>query len=111
MRISDWSSDVCSSDLFLVDHARAVIDGREQHQRGLAATLLDPERRLELLEVGRAHVEVPQLVGSTRLQTNGCVGAGHASLVHDRKSVVKGKWVSGPVDLGGPRTLQMKTRL
>src|SRR3546814_13356601 len=60
--------------LFRSDHARAVIDGREQHQRGFAATLLDPERRLDLLEVGRAHVEVPQLVGSPRLKTNGCVG-------------------------------------
>src|SRR3546814_16934462 len=90
MRISDWSSDVCSSDLrglgilaidaaiFLVDPARAVIDGREKHQRGFAATLLEPERRLDLLEVGRAHFEVPKLVGSTRPQTNRCLGGGYA---------------------------------
>src|SRR3546814_19346873 len=100
MRMSDWSSDVCSSDLglgilaidaaiFLVDHARAVIDGREQHQRGFAATLLDPERRLDLLEVGRAHVEVPQLVGSPRLKTNGCVGAGHAGIRSEERRVGK----------------------
>src|SRR3546814_17264208 len=58
MRISDWSSDVCSSDLFPVDDAVDEIDsvlvGRKRHQdtaiaRGVAARAdefgLEAERR------------------------------------------------------------------
>src|SRR3546814_1467242 len=31
MRISDWSSDVCSSDLFVVNRMREHLDGRCAH--------------------------------------------------------------------------------
>jgi len=41
--------------IFLIDHARTVIDDREQHQRRFAAPLLDPQRRFNMLEVGWAN--------------------------------------------------------
>src|SRR3546814_18822550 len=89
MRISDWSSDVCSSDL------RGV--------RGL----------LQMREVGELAfdpVAAPGFgVGVAGLAFGGTVGAvlddvgdGVAQLHADRQSVVDGKSVSVRVDPGGP---------
>src|SRR3546814_13249031 len=82
MRISDWSSDVCSSDLDVLawqplpPFARAQRVGRrrlhpaaERSHRGLSAR----------------HLQLP---------------------VEDRKSVVSGKSVSVRVDLGGRRIIK-----
>src|SRR3546814_11473589 len=67
MRISDWSSDVCSSDLLLeqfvaglvaervVDRLEAIEIEQEQRGRAIGATRLGEsliERPLHLLEVG-----------------------------------------------------------
>src|SRR3546814_2182704 len=56
MRISDWSSDVCSSDLWLIDGATPIQDvgrvlGIEEHLHGdeyetLAGFLMDALRRV-----------------------------------------------------------------
>src|SRR3546814_9067855 len=65
MRISDWSSDVCSSDLLagrsgcqLVLHVDEVKAGRKQIDRGRRAdirnALLERSRHIELPEIGRA---------------------------------------------------------
>src|SRR3546814_12045772 len=35
MRISDWSSDVCSSDLLAANRARRTADGRKVMDRGV----------------------------------------------------------------------------
>ena len=49
--------------VFLVGDTRPVIDDGEQHQGGCALPVrVDPWRRLELLQVRRAHVEVPQRI-------------------------------------------------
>src|SRR3546814_20611732 len=87
MRISDWSSDVCSSDLHPDD---PDADGREyrghheryhrpnpRHHRGAGS---GPRRQAEAM---------------TTRQT-------------DRKSVVSGKSVSVRVDLGGRRIIKKK---
>src|SRR3546814_14771433 len=90
MRISDWSSDVCSSDL---DRAQcrgdvlAVLGGDHHAQR-----IDDP--------VTRERVDLePQLVGRQ-----------HLLALHreDRKSDVWGKSVSVRVDLGGRRIIKKK---
>src|SRR3546814_20174339 len=81
MRISDWSSDVCSSDLLgvlgddRVGMARAV--ACDMVERGLGA--VDDRRRQHRREI-----------------------------FGDRKSVVSGKSVSVRVDLGGRRFIKKK---
>src|SRR3546814_17642677 len=82
MRISDWSSDVCSSDL--VAHA-GVAHGAAQHRAAFRI----------LGDLAVDHVEL----ADHRLQ----LGA------RDRKSVVEGKSVSVRVDLGGRRIIKKKT--
>src|SRR3546814_4565466 len=87
MRISDWSSDVCSSDLFPLDQ-----DG------GLG-------RFAEGLKTGAGEeIERPQRRGRPRLLEGDRPGG-------DRKSVVKGKSVSVRVDLGGRRIMKKKLGL
>src|SRR3546814_15115111 len=90
MRISDWSSDVCSSDLAFGGLLRQRLQRIEHALHVLV--------RVEVLvvvgdgAVGRDHVGQP--VGE--------IGAG------DRKSVVEGKSVSVRVDLGGRRSIKKK---
>src|SRR3546814_15043518 len=78
MRISDWSSDVCSSDLVrgeaVADRAVAVADDA-----------IAPEMRLARGDLG-GRAELRRRV--------------------DRKSVVEGKSVSVRVDLGGRRIIK-----
>src|SRR3546814_15721658 len=93
MRISDWSSDVCSSDL----HHNAGRERFDQHR--------DVEAEIDDRQIG-----------------NHAVGAQHpadrdpdhtrqtAQLQHrDRKSVVEGKSVSVRVDRGGRSVVKKKT--
>src|SRR3546814_2459963 len=83
MRISDWSSDVCSSDLDLVPGEEAVFDAvHARVQRG-------PDRPLAHAVGG--HLEP----GAVRLVDDGAqflvgvlLGAGRAGVRQDRKSVV-----------------------
>src|SRR3546814_14834437 len=79
MRISDWSSDVCSSDL--PDQGGVVAEQahRPQSGRDRAAHLRTPAMRLGSRQEGE-----------------------------DRKSVVQGKSVSVRVDLGGRRLIKKK---
>src|SRR3546814_17122298 len=81
MRISDWSSDVCSSDL-----------PRRGCRRGARRASCPGDRS--------AHR------GSQRLRTAGAAAYG----VGDRKSVVSGKSVSVRVDLGGHRTIKKNNK-
>src|SRR3546814_14967136 len=102
MRISDWSSDVCSSDLIgqrilgaalcrLVEiflH-RATIFGKRRLHRG------DPQQVLGLKAVEH------ERLGHVR-------AFGDGTRRRDRKSVVEGKRVSVRVDLGGRRNIKNK---
>src|SRR3546814_15862697 len=86
MRISDWSSDVCSSDL-LVAHRLKFAD--EQAEGGAMlgdrAVAVDDDHLPALAQCG---AQPPQ---------------------EDRKSVVEGKSVSERVDLGGRRIMKKNT--
>src|SRR3546814_8248324 len=86
MRISDWSSDVCSSDLLLFTAVGAPLLAFI-----LNAALLG--RDLEAMVRAR-HPDRPPL------------GRGARWSLGDRKSVVKGKRVSVRVDLGGRRSIK-----
>src|SRR3546814_20633252 len=86
MRISDWSSDVCSSDLPTVTQwVLPPTDGR-------------PEFR------PADFVESRDTLYSLSMEGKGSAGP----LVADRKSVVEGKSVSVRVDLGGRRIIKQK---
>src|SRR3546814_14303382 len=111
MRISDWSSDVCSSDLELdgfllaateelarlehrpIDGARTEAFLADLWQRTFARVAAAEEAWLErsFIKRGRAFVE--------RLYPEA-----------DRKSVVSGKSVSVRVDLGGRRIIKKKKK-
>src|SRR3546814_11476068 len=103
MRISDWSSDVCSSDL----------KGREggADREGVG----DPPRPPPPGPGGKAH---PGPALPYRRAVRGADGRRRGDVVgrplpaqprsRDRKSVVEGKRVSVPVDLDGRRLLITK---
>src|SRR3546814_11200770 len=98
MRISDWSSDVCSSDLEVVGVLAGEGDGGED---------LRPEDRQQ-------HVAAIEDVeaGQRQHHERGRGDPVRRALQHveaDRKSVVWGKSVSVRVDLGGRRIITTKT--
>src|SRR3546814_20533831 len=103
MRISDWSSDVCSSDLSAITDAGTALARRLAHDparlraRGAdhAGRQLHPDRQPRQPDRGRARRE--------RRREARLPGA-------DRKSVVCGKSVSVRVDLGGARQLKKKKK-
>src|SRR3546814_12943380 len=91
MRISDWSSDVCSSDLAGTGDTFGAVVGKAKLVQGDAP-------RIEGLQIiWKQDPKVP--------------GRGHFShrlafSPEDRKSVVQGKSVSVRVDLGGRRIIK-----
>src|SRR3546814_7134775 len=93
MRISDWSSDVCSSDL----SGRFV-----KWLGGLAEQRTLPRYANQTFTNWFAHRDAPPAPSN----------AGDVLLwPEDRKSVVQGKSVSVRVDLGGCRMIKKKTIL
>src|SRR3546814_16738542 len=99
MRISDWSSDVCSSDL-----------GGSLLQTGVReiAKVLKGEFRMTCNQnlvianvAARDRGEIDKLVEKYGLD-------GYKQQSGDRKSVVEGKSVSVRVDLGGRRIIKKK---
>src|SRR3546814_17161008 len=99
MRISDWSSDVCSSDL-AVELGFGPGDFLDELGGGEQGALLAVE---EL--AGDPRVELTTRFGLLG-RAEPCEGLRRD---HDRKSVVSGKSVSVRVDLGGRRLLNTKT--
>src|SRR3546814_14697349 len=110
MRISDWSSDVCSSDLLVQSKQAVDIIVMSQEVSRKRLSLVQPAvlggDGLKLLDecVGwqiarHAYCPVIEYV-NTPLDGN----------VQDRKSVVSGKSVSVRVDLGGRRIIKKKKK-
>src|SRR3546814_15002160 len=93
MRISDWSSDVCSSDL-------SVDDAEDGETTIPARKLFDIVRALP----DGSKVTVAQGADKVTVQ------AGRSRFTLDRKSVVEGKSVSVRVDLGGRRSIKQKRK-
>src|SRR3546814_9085077 len=87
MRISDWSSDVCSSDL------------RRRTVAAAAGLQRPPRAAVRLLHAGHPDEHGGLHPGQSEpVRPGGARGAGRQP---DRKSVVEGKTVSVGVDLGG----------
>src|SRR3546814_19182819 len=104
MRISDWSSDVCSSDLRLRCQRSGPVrsdPGRSQRRTAavFAQMAIEPERGLQPAAGWREPNH-----GHDDLLTKQIAGRSG-----DRKSVVSGKSVSVRVDLGGRRIIKKKT--
>src|SRR3546814_12735693 len=99
MRISDWSSDVCSSDLL------EEIDGRhlakEAQRQRIGDEHVDAEREQHHADIGaEPHQQIPS---EHRGEVEHEAG--------DRKSVVEGKSVSVGVDHGGRRIIKKKNNI
>src|SRR3546814_11124357 len=113
MRISDWSSDVCSSDLIgaLVQGAR--IDAREGERtdervvHDLEGEQRQRRRVRRLARIGLIIVGIDALNGRNVERRRQIVDD---RVEQDRKSVVSGKSVSVRVDLGGRGTIKKKQR-
>src|SRR3546814_19566422 len=109
MRISDWSSDVCSSDLKRVPYLKAlavifiassVVGGTTFYAFGLVAPKpAAPEEEPEEVETPAPSVIVPARI---------LAGASAQGNPEARKSVVEGKSVAVRVDLGGRLFIKKK---
>src|SRR3546814_15006174 len=101
MRISDWSSDVCSSDLIGLERVSVMQMSERGHD--MAGTLA-PHRADDIAGLSRRGV--------------GAFHEGEVAIFRraaerrevDRKSVVEGTSVSVRVDLGGRRILKKKKK-
>src|SRR3546814_13563477 len=122
MRISDWSSDVCSSDLSKIDIGKygQITDRDPQHtvfaMFGGSAYCFDFKKlQIGTWEDWKTHRQGRLLPPfSTRLQQKYAAYLQRTGLpntpkilrsvtVPERKSVVEGKRMSGVVDIGGRR--------
>src|SRR3546814_17015235 len=107
MRISDWSSDVCSSDL----RGMARLDPIEEDDGGAEGGGAEMFSPLPLF-VPRdpSGPEGDDRAGSDRSSRPGQVPEAGASSdgAQDRKRVVGGKWVAGRVDLEGRSIFKKK---
>src|SRR3546814_17337392 len=103
MRISDWSSDVCSSDLVKTLHA----DGRPVTDKEVADFYVFAWEEGERRGI-EPSFEIHVNMWSEDFRRVATV----ARMVEarDRKSVVEGKSVSVSVDLGGRRIIKKKKR-
>src|SRR3546814_14945863 len=105
MRISDWSSDVCSSD---PGGTRPVVPG---NRPGIFVTLIgNPDHRRDLALTGVPAVGDEQAQRRVeRILRTGLLQIGRPRA--DRKSVVLGKSVSVRVDPGARRNITKQKSL
>src|SRR3546814_13919858 len=114
MRISDWSSDVCSSDLFgAAPPGAAARTGRiDEDARRPALPVGQHRRFLPGIEQARLDAGRTGAFGAWRQllepRAVGVAGADVGVVSGDRKSVGWGKSGSGGVGLGGGRILKKK---
>src|SRR3546814_11605547 len=113
MRISDWSSDVCSSDL---RNRRGggpaltpAVGAHRHHQRVAVDANLDLIDQLALAlgpRAGRPADRQPNLERTA--DAHAIEAPDRVAALGDRKSVVSGKSVSVRVDIGGRRIMKKK---
>src|SRR3546814_14362587 len=92
MRISDWSSDVCSSDLLLTTIGVERVPGEVAVAGDICAV------------AGFTDI----MIGDTLADLENPVALPRITVDQERKSVVKGQSVSVRVDLGGRRQSKKK---
>src|SRR3546814_15068940 len=106
MRISDWSSDVCSSDLL----GERCHEGRPPGDAG--AGDIESDADVQQVEAAGDGGAAGRLLGDEPARDPQEAGPpeGEGAGLGDRKSVVSGQRVSVRVDLGGRRISKKKTR-
>src|SRR3546814_20648753 len=101
MRISDWSSDVCSSDLHKRARASRACSGHGwRTRRDFAPNPLTRPR------FGATVGVRTRTARSTTFRSD--LGSAEPGTERDRKSVVEGKSGSVSVDLGGSHNIKKK---
>src|SRR3546814_19535060 len=103
MRISDWSSDVCSSDLYTHVFYLPI-------EFPIVPDDLRPDDPDFQQEIDRRIVDLLEVYDVAYETLNGDIPPS-VTAVLDRKSDVEGKSVSVRVDLGGRRIIKHKTQL
>src|SRR3546814_20658100 len=104
MRISDWTSDVCSSDLITLRIRRAL------SYRPFASTFRRTARTSwgVIFEIGRLPINGLAISRSQRLLRRVTAARFSRSVFADRKSGVEGKSVCARVVFGGRRVVIKK---
>src|SRR3546814_15418184 len=108
MRISDWSSDVCSSDLTV--HPVGQLDTVPVYGSGFIRVVVHIDKR----RVANRKNERRRRDGAVNRYPSALLtgiidrAVGNVQVIADRKSVVSGKSVSVRVDLGGRRIIKKK---
>src|SRR3546814_21192524 len=110
MRISDWSSDVCSSDLRgRRGRAEGGVLARALGKNGVHGLPDRPDRE-RLPHGGRRQGSVGNDSGGGTVMSRRHIISLLMENEAERKSVVKGKSVSVRVDLGGRRSIKKKQK-
>src|SRR3546814_16577128 len=104
MRISDWSSDVCSSDLLNRRRTPFLVDGGDYAHGCHRRPVKSVAERCQRVEVGDAGCGGVDVGGQRSDRAAPPVAPG------DRKGVVEGKSVSVRVDLGGRSIIKKKKK-
>src|SRR3546814_12858839 len=108
MRISDWSSDVCSSDLF---HPRGLVR-QQRAQGGQLGAFRQPPHARQVGAVVAVDEDQAVMLGGRRQQARRAIdGDAGARRAGDRKSVVSGTSVSVRVARGGRRIIKTKKQI
>src|SRR3546814_20409022 len=108
MRISDWSSDVCASDLTMSKTMCQFVAGQLKYADDLTYFLAPYINSYKRFQAG---IFAPtKAIWSLDNRTAGFRLCGEGSKA-DRKSVVSGKSVSVRLDLGGRRSLKKKQEI
>src|SRR3546814_13669643 len=103
MRISDWSSDVCSSDLEVV---------AAQSRSSFPRTDEVDGHGVEKSDIREAVDDAEDLSSVKQSEESMCAEADDADdVTADRQSDVKGKSVSERVDLGGGRIINKTKKI
>src|SRR3546814_18848558 len=103
MRISDWSSDVCSSDLFIGEPRRFRLIGTAPAQSAPPG--------LYRIEVAIVETGGAASARSLMLRWQPLAGEVLTAPMEDRKRVGSGKSVSVRVDLGGRRFIKKNNKI
>src|SRR3546814_11158984 len=111
MRISDWSSDVCSSDLIGYGlHLPADLEADRRYRyhsehgaRPVAVAEAGAYRGLSLVELRDGQFSSTATRADARRLLRQAIAA-------DRKGAVEGKECAGRVDLGGRRIIKKKKK-
>src|SRR3546814_20394921 len=117
MRISDWSSDVCSSDLSfqrrLLHYVREVEFSAWSGDVDIHFGRADAATAAELGCFDVVLTSPPYGDSRTTVQygSASAICLDVVSRIQDRKSVVSGKSVSVRVDLGGGRLIKNKNKM